>query len=151
MAAKFEVISKYADAGLPLPVRKTAESAGYDFVVAEDTIVPSHTELMNKLFDYYMTSHYDDLVAQFRELTTSDSTQEELDKISSEVISDLANTPLTLDEIGKLTKATGCKPTLVPTGMKCKLDPGTFLEISVRSSCPLKYWLVLANGVGKLL
>ena len=23
-----------------------------------------------------------------------------------------------------------------------------YLEISVRSSCPLKYWLILANGVG---
>ena len=32
--------------------------------------------------------------------------------------------------------------------MKCKLDPGTFLQLSVRSSSPLKYWLMLANGVG---
>ena len=32
--------------------------------------------------------------------------------------------------------------------MKCKLDPGTFLQLSVRSSSPLKYWLILANGVG---
>ena len=23
-----------------------------------------------------------------------------------------------------------------------------YLELSVRSSCPLKYWLILANGVG---
>jgi dUTPase len=32
--AKFEVVSKYADAGLSLPERKTAYSAGYDFEVA---------------------------------------------------------------------------------------------------------------------
>ena len=47
-----------------------------------------------------------------------------------------------------ITKATGAKPTLVSTGMKCALDPDTYLELSVRSSSPLKYWLVLANGVG---
>lgn len=59
-----------------------------------------------------------------------------------------ANKPLTLEEMAHITKNYGLKPTLVSTGMKCKLDPGTYLEISVRSSTPLKYWLVLANGVG---
>ena len=47
-----------------------------------------------------------------------------------------------------ITKHCKMKPTLVPTGVKCKLDQNTFLQLSVRSSCPLKYWLVLANGVG---
>ena len=28
------------------------------------------------------------------------------------------------------------------------MDADEYLEISVRSSCPLKYWLILANGVG---
>lgn len=37
---------------------------------------------------------------------------------------------------------------MVSTGVKCQLDPGTYLELSVRSSTPLKYWLILANGVG---
>ena len=55
---------------------------------------------------------------------------------------------LSLDEMAAITKRTKAKPTLVSTGMKCKLDPGTYLELSVRSSCPLKYWLMLANGVG---
>lgn len=59
----------------------------------------------------------------------------------------LAN-PLTIDEISALTKETKAKPTLIPTGMKCRLDPDTYLELSVRSSSPLKSWLVLANGVG---
>ena len=53
-----------------------------------------------------------------------------------------------LNEIAAITKETKCKPTLVPTGIKCKLDAGTYLELSVRSSCPLKHWLILANGVG---
>lgn len=54
----------------------------------------------------------------------------------------------TLDWINNYTKELNARPTLVPTGMKCKLDPGTYLELSVRSSSPLKYWLILANGVG---
>ena len=55
---------------------------------------------------------------------------------------------VTLDQMGRFTKEFNYKPTLVSTGMKCKLDPGTFLQLSVRSSSPLKYWLMLANGVG---
>jgi dUTP pyrophosphatase len=32
--------------------------------------------------------------------------------------------------------------------MKCKLADNEYLELSVRSSSPLKYWIILANGVG---
>ena len=53
-----------------------------------------------------------------------------------------------LSEIASLVKSTGAKPTLVSTGIKCKLASGYYLELSVRSSTPLKYWLVLANSVG---
>lgn len=53
-----------------------------------------------------------------------------------------------LAEMEKWTKAVCARPQLVPTGVKCKLDRGTYLQISMRSSCPLKYWLILANGVG---
>ena len=35
---------------------------------------------------------------------------------------------LSLDEMAAITKRTKAKPTLVSTGMKCKLDPGTYLE-----------------------
>ena len=54
----------------------------------------------------------------------------------------------TLDQVAKITKATGAKPTLVSTGVKCKMDDDMYLELSVRSSCPLKHWLILANSVG---
>lgn len=116
MAAKFEFVSKYTNSGLPLPERKTAGSAGYDFIVAEDTVIPPYNMLMNQL--------------------TSSQTN--------------FNQPKTLAEMADLTKATGAKPTLVPTGVKCRLDPGTYLELSVRSSCPLKYWLILANSSAKI-
>ena len=60
----------------------------------------------------------------------------------------LDNEPMTIDEVAALTKRLKTKPTLVSTGMKCKLEPGTYLELSVRSSSPLKYWIMMANSVG---
>ena len=114
--AKFEVVSKYADAGLAMPTRKTQYSAGYDLAAAEDIIIPP----------------YENQVA--------------IMALSNNVMD--ANDAKDLDWMGALTKKLQTKPTLVPTGMKCKLDPGTYLELSVRSSSPLKYWLFLANGVG---
>ena len=114
---EFEVISKYADAGLNLPVRKTKGSAGYDFQVAEDTVVPSYiTHRLSMLNELYKAR---------------------IDKQS-----------LTLDEAAAFTKAANAKPTLVPTGIKCEIPEDMYLELSVRSSCPLKHWLILANGVG---
>ena len=38
----FEIVSKYMDAGIELPVRKTAASAGYDLQAAEDVILLPH-------------------------------------------------------------------------------------------------------------
>lgn len=58
------------------------------------------------------------------------------------------STVFNLDNLAMVTKRLKTKPTLVSTGMKCKLEPGTYLELSVRSSCPLKYWLILGNSVG---
>lgn len=54
----------------------------------------------------------------------------------------------TLIEIANITKDCKAKPTLVPTGIKCQLASDCYLELSVRSSTPLKHWLILANGVG---
>lgn len=117
---KFEKVSKYNGVDINLPQRKTTGSAGHDFEVAEDIIVPSYARL-----------------------------ERELAIAGAELFQEIENIrPLTLDEIASLTKQTKAKPTLVPTGIKCQLDPGTYLELSVRSSCPLKYWLILANSVG---
>ena len=111
--AKFEKVSRFADVDLNLPKRKTKYSAGYDFEVAEDTIIPSILTMQQRI---------------------SGVTEQ--------------GWALPLDDMAARTKHENAKPTLVPTGIKCQLDPNTFLQISVRSSCPLKYWLVLANGVG---
>lgn len=135
--SKFEKVSRFADVDIALPVRKTEGSAGFDFVVAEDIVIPAYTDLMYTLsnFEYFevtanIPENSDEYGMAMRELAIK------------------YDGGLTLDEMAALTKKAKAKPTLVSTGMKCKLDPGTYLELSVRSSCPLKYWLVLANSVG---
>ena len=55
---------------------------------------------------------------------------------------------MNLADIAAFTKEYKVKPTLVPTGIKCQLASNCYLELSVRSSTPLKHWLILANGVG---
>jgi dUTP pyrophosphatase len=55
---------------------------------------------------------------------------------------------MNLADIAAFTKEYKVKPTLVPTGIKCQLENDCYLELSVRSSTPLKHWLILANGVG---
>ena len=60
----------------------------------------------------------------------------------------LDNLSDTLTEMAHFTKQLKIKPILIPTGIKCSLDPNTYLELSVRSSTPLKHWIILANGVG---
>lgn len=109
---KFERVSKYPDA--VLPKRATSQSAGYDFCVAEDIIIPSHLNLLNNLSTYESSN----------------------------------NKIFTLNNIAEMTKIENLRPTLVPTGIKCHLEPDTYLELAVRSSLPLKHWLILANAIG---
>ena len=120
--SKFEKVSKFAEVDINLPVRKTAESAGYDMEVAEDIIIPSYNKMARMMGE---------VISPF--IATDEG-------ITTRI--------LTLEEMAAITKTFGTKPTLVSTGMKCQLDPGTYLELSVRSSCPLKHWLVMANSVG---
>ena len=110
--AYFEKVTKFAESDIQMPIRKTENSAGYDFVVAEDVVLAPYATLMKDL----------QAVAELRLYT--------------------------LEEISALTKKYQAKPVLVSTGMKCHLEPDTYLELSVRSSSPLKYWIMMANGVG---
>lgn len=112
--ASFAAVSRFPEGTIKLPERKTKYSAGYDFEVAEDILIPSYWELMEKL-------------KQEKMLTMS-----------------VAN----LDDVAALTKSTKAKPSLISTGIKCYLAQDEYLELSVRSSCPLKHWLILANSVG---
>lgn len=129
--AKFEKVSRFADIDITMPERKTAQAAGYDMVVAEDIIIPSYHKLADQMKMGIMAEYFETL-----------RTEEE------EIAEACLTVSKTLDEMAVFTKKTKIKPTLVSTGMKCKLEPDTYLELSVRSSCPLKYWLFMANGVG---
>lgn len=113
MKMEFKKVLRFADTDFNLPIRKTKKSAGYDFEVAEDVVIPS----------FYQ--HFSTMLAN----------------------ADPAHT-CSLEETAKLIKEFKAKPTLVSTGVKCYLKDGYYLELSVRSSTPLKYWLILANGVG---
>lgn len=115
----FEKVKRFAGSDIPMPERKTAKAAGYDFVVAENIIIPPYHDQWDKLL------------------------AEGMDRGEFSV-----GEPIGLSRLADYSKVSKAKPTLVSTGMKAYLDDGKYLELSVRSSCPLKYWLVLANGVG---
>lgn len=74
-------------------------------------------------------------------------TKEVLENINVNIQSDEYINIKTMEE---LTKQGGYRPTLVPTGVKCKIPDGYYLQLSVRSSTPLKTWLVLGNSVGNI-
>ena len=128
--AKFEIVSRFADAGIEVPVASTKKSAGYDFIVAEEITIPAYEDL-SALMTY-----------------ASQATLGDIFKSALEGGAGVESLTYTLDELAKLTKATGCKPTLVSTGLKCKMEDNEYLQIVARSSTPLKYWLVVANAPG---
>lgn len=112
--AWFEAVSRFAaDEEMLMPRRGTAASAGYDFVVAEDIVIPPYESVVKNM------------TPPAYEYKT-----------------------MTLAEMAALTKQTGAKPTLVSTGIKCHLPTDMYLELSVRSSTPLKHWLIMANSIG---
>jgi dUTP pyrophosphatase len=121
--AKFYKVSRFADVDLPMPTRATSSSAGYDFVVAEDIVIPPYDFLNSKIRDNLFDKKRHEDYFGFID-------------------------PLTLDEMAQVTKETSSKITLVSTGMKCQLAPNQYLELSMRSSTPLKHWLMLGNSVG---
>lgn len=108
---KFEIVSKYINSDINLPKRSTAYAAGYDFEVAEDTLI------------YPIERLRDDMRAHH-------------------------SGALTLEDMASLTKRVGAKPTLVPTGIKAQINSNQYLKLVVRSSLPLKHWLILANSEG---
>ena len=56
--------------------------------------------------------------------------------------------PLVWENVETLVKSRGVKTTLIPTGIKCHLPEGYYLQLSLRSSTPNKHWLILANPPG---
>lgn len=129
--AKFELVNRFAGCDELLPKRGTASSAGYDLVVAEDTVVYSmdYAEAVN---------------------TPSLNLSPIVDIFFNGDILDFNKQSLTLEEVAEITSKckTATRPRLVSTGVKCKLAADEYLEIVPRSSTPLKYWLIVANSPG---
>lgn len=125
----FELVSKYEGHDELLPSRATDKSAGYDFYVAEDTVIPAQDKHIMVLAQQCFRPE------DFAKILFKDEDED-------------YTKPFSLNEVAALTKQFNAKPTLVPTGVKVYLPKQKYLQLSVRSSCPLKYWLILANGVG---
>lgn len=124
---KFEKVANYPDA--IIPTRSTEFAAGYDLYVAEDTTIPSYSDILLGL-----TSTY--------HLAREKPFHKDWDKL------DLPNVQVENPLLEILKKYPEYRPTLVPTGIKIQLDSDKSFEISARSSLPRKNWLIVANAPG---
>lgn len=125
----FKKISKYADdEQVIVPTRATEGSAGYDFYAAEDVIIPPFVDKMENalLEDIKERKNIYEDVTEFVE----------------------KEYPYPLDGIAAVAKKYNAQVTLVPTGVKCNFPHDCYLQLSARSSFPLKHWMIVANGVG---
>lgn len=128
----FERVDRFTnDETIKLPNRKTTASAGYDFYAAEDTIIPPQVDGYENFND-----------AVLEEIQSNPDVYKNINDVNNKF------NPITLDSLAALTKKYKFKPTLVPTGIRCFIPKCCYLQLSVRSSLPLKHWLILANGVG---
>ena len=139
---KFEKVKRFEGVDIPEPVRKTKNAAAYDMVAAEDVVVMPMTRLTTPLGDI--------VAAQKIAGETKDLIQKMVDENKQDAAQQLLDTVVTctIDEVSELTKATGFKPTLIPTGYKAYMDEDYSLDLYIRSSSPLKYWLIMANSTG---
>lgn len=126
---KFEIITEYKDKSINLPKRGTKGSAGYDIEAAEDIIIPS---IFQSLRDYTTNYDYGDptntLPINFFQDVNCKSTIE-------------------LNDVKKLVKSLKLR-TMIPTGLKVKMDENIVLELHPRSSIGSNCLLQLANQTG---
>jgi dUTP pyrophosphatase len=153
---KFEKVQEYKSVDFDLPVRKTAYSAGYDFTVVKDTIVPSLYKNIFKILleglgkNDFITQKLADIDVEtfdFNQLSTPEFAGsllagEDLDQILADIFYK------DLKEIKTLIANNNAKLTLVPTGVKAYMESNQYLQLAIRSSTPLNSYLMLGNGVG---
>ena len=139
---KFEKVSKYAHEDIAPPVRKTEDSACYDMVAAENVIIPSFQAGVSALGQILAKERITDEVMSIGQKMMDSQGEGAADQLIASVMT------CTLDEVAELTKKAGIRPTLVSTGYKAYMDKGYSLDLHVRSSSPLKYWIIMANSTG---
>ena len=162
---KFEKVTKYAENNFALPTRKTRLSAGYDFTVPEDIIIPSHyaqifkmlkekllqTEFLESVIDLEVAKTLISMRESNKELSEAERLLV-VGKITKELpeLLQLLNDSFTmdLDLVKELVKKTDTRMTLIPTGVKIKLEEDQKLELFIRSSTSLGAYLMMANSVG---
>ncbi len=139
---KFEKVSRFNGVDIQAPVRKTKNAAAYDMVAAEDVVVMPMTRLTADLGSIVasqkLTNDVQAAVQKMVESGKQDAAQQMVDTLVT----------CSIDEVSALTKQTGFKPTLISTGHKAYMDEDYSLDLYVRSSSPLKYWLMMANSTG---
>ena len=139
---KFEKVKRLEGIEIAEPIRKTENSACYDMVAAEDTIVLPMNRLTNDLGNIVANQKLSKDLVEAAQKMAEDGKGD----VAQQMIDSMVT--CTIDEVSALTKATGFKPTLIPTGYKAYMDEGYSLDLYIRSSSPLKYWLMLANSTG---
>lgn len=166
MTVKFEKVKEYQDIVFNLPQRKTKQSAGYDFEVIEDIVVPSHyLNLLKIMLEHLLSDATIEELADVEiiqslielgegrtEALTPDEAQKALNEVKGQFIPSLQQLrkifTLDLEDLKKLVKTTGAKATLVPTGTKVYLEDNQKLELYMRSSTAIGAYLMMANAVG---
>ena len=139
---KFEKVSRFEGVDIAAPIRKTENSACYDMVAAEDTIILPYSASVNVLGQMVQQQRLGEEVIGVIQKVIENQGEEAADQMIGSIMT------CSLDEVSELTKITGIKPALVPTGYKAYMDKGYSLDLYVRSSSPLKYWLIMANSTG---
>lgn len=139
---RFEIVERFKNSDLTLPKRETKNAVGYDVSVAEDTLIMPFSYEMARLIQHINQDRISEEFAHHLENLVDEGKVEEANKL------DIENMVCTLEEVATYTKRTGVKPTLVPTGIKAMCNEDESIELVLRSSTPLKYWLVMANSIG---
>lgn len=118
MKRGFEIVSSYTDKNITLPKRATTKAAGYDFEAAEDIVIPTIWKAIFKTVAIEMKQWFHQTIGQ-------KETDEQ-----------------------RHSRESVLKPILVPTGIKAYMQEDEYLQLTNRSSNPLKNFLILTNGVG---
>ena len=159
MGCRFERVKDYVDSDLPMPARKTAGAAAYDICAAETVTIPSFFNsivkmLSTKITGDEFTNKIDEIAKEVQndiplllaiEAKDNETITKEAQKYFDRFQGDFT---LDLNQMKALVKEAGTKLTLVPTGVKCKLEDDQVLHLYIRSSCPLNHYLFLGNGTG---
>ena len=130
---RFEVVSEYKDKGINLPKRATLYSAGYDIEAAEDITIPSIFQVLKD--------------GKFNHLTKTRTYNYETMRNEKYFNADRDHICYSMDEIKKIVKENNLR-TMVPTGLKVKLEPDTYLALHPRSGTGSNCLLKLANDTG---